>query len=298
MQLAADFLRQEPEAYRISLQQYIKQGYSYPKARAMALGEHLPRLSADFLSLPNNILGIDYLRGIQHFHSTITPVTLSRKDNRYHDTVLSGENRFSSATAIRQAMYTAWAQKEPVPAGIDELPTDCWGRSMPIFSDDFSALLQYKLWLEEGNDLSVFSDVNPQLADRIKNRLNDFTTVENFCDLLKTKELTHSRIRRGLLHICLEMREEDLHRAVENGYTPYARILGFRREAAPLLHGIKENACIPLISKLADARGYLDEPAWSMLETEIKAAHIYETVVSRKFGTPFCNEYRRQLVIV
>ena len=40
---------------------------------------------------------------------------------------------------------------------------------------------------------------------------------------------------------------------------PYARVLGFRRSAAPLLSAVKSHSSIPLITKLAGAKKSLPE---------------------------------------
>ena len=84
----------------------------------------------------------------------------------------------------------------------------------------------------------------------------------------------------------------------EKDYVFYARILGFRREAAPLFGILKANSSIPLISKLADASSLLGETGTSMLEDDIRSAHIYDSAVCHKFQVPFINEYSRQLVIL
>ena len=73
---------------------------------------------------------------------------------------------------------------------------------------------------------------------------------------------------------------------------PYARVLGFNRDAEPLLKQIKTNSHIPLVTKLADAEIH------PCLETDIVSAHIYESGLTDKYHTPVKNEYERQIVII
>ena len=83
-----------------------------------------------------------------------------------------------------------------------------------------------------------------------------------------------------------------------SGYTGYARILGFKKERTDLLRAIKEQGRIPLISKMADAKEFL-QPIWQrQLEQDVHAADLYRLAVYTRFGTELPNEYRRQLVIL
>lgn len=318
----ADFLAEETPEYKKKLQVYLKQGLSFPKARANTLQELFPDLNEDFLSSSNNILGIEYCRALKQFNSSIVPMTIARKDNLYNDEKLAEAGKLSSATAIRKVLLdSSYFDSESVlnnskkqisnethilfdtvgshmPENSLNVLKDNWGISAPICSDDFSLLLKYKLLLETRETLVQYLDITPDLADRIYNNLNLYKDYNSFCDLLKTKELTHTRISRSLLHVLLDMKKlgyEDIKNA---GYGQYVRILGFRKEASPLLHEIKKHSSIPLVSKLSDSVKELDGVALTMLEKDIQAAHIYESVVADKFGGEFKNEFQRQLVIL
>ncbi len=322
----ADFLTTEPNEYKERLQFFLKQGLSFPKARAKTLEEFFPDLEDSFLSSSNNILGIEYCRALNYFGSSITPMTISRKDNLYHDEVLSEAGKLSSATSIRKVLLEQGANSAPsfctepfgnkvtvfdtllshMPESSLNILKESWGISAPVSTEDFSLLLKYKLLLENRVSLVDYLDVSPDLADRIYNNLNSYQNFDSFCDLLKTKELTYTRIARSLLHIMLDLKKSDydlfkkgnLALNKNEGYGQYARILGFRKDASPLLHEIKKHSSIPLISKLSDSVKKMDGVALSMLEKDIQAAHIYESVVADKFKAEFRNEFQRQLVIV
>ena len=306
---------------------FLKQGLSFPKARANVLSEIFPDLDETFLSSSNNILGIEYCRALKYFDSSIAPMTIIRKDNLYNDDELAEEGKLSSATAIRKVLNEinynpiqntdCNLNKESfnkdtdthqrymdfnilnsyMPKNSLNILKDNWGISTPISSNDFSLLLKYKLLLENRDSLTDYLDVTSDLADRIFNNLNSYKDFDSFCDLLKTKELTYTRIARSLLHVLLDIKKGD-YKLYKKGYGQYARILGFRKESSLLLHEIKEQSSIPLISKLSDSVKELDGIALSMLEKDIQAAHVYESVVADKFGRDFRNEFRRQLVIV
>ena len=138
-----------------------------------------------------------------------------------------------------------------------------------------------------------------ELSDRIAKYLYQFTSFSQFCDLLKTKELTHSRISRSLLHILLDIKKSDVSIYVnELNYTPYARILGFRKASAPLLHELGACTSIPLIPKLADAYKILDETALNMLRQDILTSDIYNSVRAGKSKAGMTNEYSTPILII
>ena len=72
----------------------------------------------------------------------------------------------------------------------------------------------------------------------------------------------------------------------------YARLLGFRQESSWVLTSIKKNTGIPVISKLSQPAG-IDI---HMLEQNIFASDLYESVVTDKYHTPYKNEYQKQII--
>ena len=81
-------------------------------------------------------------------------------------------------------------------------------------------------------------------------------------------------------------------------YIPYARVLGFRRDASPLLSAIKESSSVPLVTKLADAQKLLDAPAFEMLKQEVRNNHIYQSTLAMKSRKNIENEFSTPIVII
>ena len=102
--------------------------------------------------------------------------------------------------------------------------------------------------------------MTPDLAARIADKLPAFVDAAQFTDLLKAKNLTRTRIARCLTHILLDVEEYPFRQLRTSAFpVPYARILGFRKEAAPLLSVLKKTSRIPLITKTADATRILQD---------------------------------------
>lgn len=302
----ARILAKEPENYRLLLQKELKNGHSFPKARNLALEQtSLPGSAPDrtLAALPNNILGMEYLKSLQKRGSAITPYTVKRRGSGYHDKTLPlselSEARTASASAIRHAM-----KEKASPSGIRPYVPECVyplldaDRSFPLYSDDFSSLLHYKLLQEAPSGFSCYLDVSNDLSDKICHNLLRFTGYESFCRILKSKDITYTRLSRCLLHILLHMTQNQMEEYIQNDYIAYARILGFRQTSAPLLKALKANASVPLISKLSNAKRRLDSTGLSMLEHDIRASHIYRSVAAGKYRVPFVHEYAKRPVIV
>jgi predicted nucleotidyltransferase len=299
-QIAA-ILSQEPDEYVELLRDYMREGMSYPAARTTALLQYAPSFSKyrDVFSSPNNILGIEYIKALLRRNSAITPVTTLRVGSDYHDIRLGIHQ--SSARAIREALK----DEQPVSCLLNHMPENAYqimAATMkqigPVFPNSASSALHYKLLQEFPYGYERYLDVSADLSDRIRKNIDRFTTYDEFCDLLKRKEMTYTRISRCLLHILLDMRSEMLQTYKDMDYAPYARVLGFRKDSAPLLTAIKENASIPLVTKLADAKQILDNEAYSMLQEELRINRIYQSIEATQSGIAMTNEISTPIVIV
>lgn len=287
----ADLLLYEPEEMKIPLKAALKEGLSYPAARAAAIRKVRPEL-ADILETPNNILGVEYCKALIKLKSGIRPHTLKRQGAGYHSEL--ARQGFASATGIRKLLSepsgenTALLKAQLAPAAYDllEKSFDC----PPLTEDDFSTLLHYKLICENRSHLTEYFGVTRELSNRIYRHLNEFESFSSFAELLKTKNITRTAVNRALLHILLDVKSEDVQAVTKRGCVDYIRVLGFRKDAAPLLKEISGIPEIPLITNLSDAPVLCD--------TDIRAEQIYQMVASKKYGVPYKNEYQRKMLVV
>ncbi len=298
LQEIAQVLLNETDAYKEEMKRLQKSGLTYPLARCLSLENTLPGFSehSDILNHPNNILGMEYCKSIQKTKSSIEPFTFLRIGGEYHQYHLS--NNYSSARAIRQSIKSMQALdyiKNQVPENVFPLLANSFQKGFPIFNDEISLMLKYKLLLNEEKGYFEYMDVSEDMSDRITNHLQEFTTFSDFCAVLNSKQVTYSRISRSLLHILLGLTRYDLALASEPENL-YARPLGFRDNAAPLLKEIKDKATIPFVSKLADANIKLSESAFHILKKDIFAANVYESLKANKFNIPAQNEYTRNII--
>lgn len=305
----ASLLFAEPPTYKEALNKALKEGLSFPSARAVAVRKcaHAGSLSgvdaaaSDVLASPNNILGIEYLKALlaleKNGQHAPVPYTIKREGDGYLSHTLSEES-FCSAMALRKGI----AEENPdllryVPESIRQEFSDTCQTKSALCADDFSGMLFYKLLSEKDAGYNSYLDVSSDLSDKIRKNLGTFTTFSAFCETsLKSKDITLTRVYRSLLHILLSIKKEDLPAAA-----PYARILGFR-EASFEVFGCLSKENIPLLSRLKDASSLLSPEALSCLSKDIFAAQLYEHVRMQhmlhmqKDDCPFVSEYSRPVI--
>ena len=315
---AAYALNHESAEFQERLRKGLKAGLTYPQARAKALGETQAggtrvenvedfhantdvsnsHIWSSILNSPNNILGIEYLRAAEDLNSPMEFYTISREGSGYHEDTLADAN-FPSASAIRGIIRNSLSKdKDLLDILASHLPAvthPAYTGAVPVFVDDFSGLLNATV-LQMQATFSI-ADLSPELAARLTKPPYFPLSFEERIQALKTRQLTYTRVSRALLHLVLGMREEDISRWKDEGYALYARILGFRRQSSPLLSCLHKKSSIPLITKMADAAQSLAPSALALLEQEVYASHLYQTVRIKRGGV-FQNEYTEGLVFV
>lgn len=297
MQSAARILASEPPEYKTYLKQGLAQGQPYPAARQHALSSVAPKLCKNMpFHQPNYILGLEYCKALYQCGSAITPLIIRRVGSGYHE--LEKDETFSSASSIRAQLYS---DSKADLAG--QLPDACiailenaWRESGPLYADDLSSFLHFALLNTENMDYTRYADVSKELSNRIRSRIWEYTSFVSFARLLKTKELTYSRICRCLVHILLGITKSDLKQAEDIDYVPYVRVLGVKKTAVSLLGSIKRHADTALITNPADGLAALHGIRRRMLDLDCHAAHIQNSIVTAKYGQTVKNEFERRLL--
>ena len=252
--------------------------------------------------LPNDILGLEYLKALNYFkNETMIPHTLKR-DGAGHDAP-SPLGDTASASYLRGVLkkddeYDTYKSLSAyMPPSAFEVCERYFVDHRPVSPSDYSDFLFYTLMMQKENGYSEYFDVYDNLSDKIYNNLQDYDNFPGFITRLKSKEITYSHLSRALLHILLDIKKSEVSTLIEKySYCPYLRPLGFRKDAGDLLKSIKNNCDRPFISKLADADSILDADSLHSLKKDILASEIYEKN-SLRSGTPV-SEYKRTLITI
>jgi predicted nucleotidyltransferase len=300
-----NLLSDAPEAYDREIARHQKNGNSYPVSRENALISLLPEFDAEqirsFLKQPNNILSLEYEKALavwnREENRSGAGVPVARIGDGYHDTKAS--SAYASATAIRRLLEEDHAKitgQNLMPESASALLADNFRQKLTRTTDDFSSVLYAKLLSEQEFGYETYADCSHDLSCKIAKRLPEFVSFEQFCMLLKSRDLTYTRISRVLIHILLNITKEDYARTASRA--AYLRVLGFRRDAAPLLSAIKKSSALPLVTKVADAAGILPEDAYALLNKDLYAADLYRGIGQVCSGLTLPNEFTHELVIV
>ena len=266
------FLGNENNTYKAILKENCKKGYEFPKARAQALLEYhkkygiskLKKISTkqfmEYLSSPNNILAIEYVKHLLKTGSGIQAVPIKRIVADYHEENI--RKTISSATSIRKEMFRIFkypSHADPKLTGNIQLamPSSAYyifkkelleGRA-PVSLSQYEQHILATLRMLALKNLSMIHGVNEGLENRIKKAALNSTNIDMLISQIKTRRYTLTKIKRILLHAITGLTKVDVSDFNQYG-SMYVRILGFSKKGKKLLKKMKNNSQIPIITKL------------------------------------------------
>lgn len=243
----AEFLKNPDEHFKKKLEENLQNGLSYPKALSDALGN-------DAVNTPNNVLAIEYIKQIKN----MKPVGVKRNGS-LHD----GKG---SASDIRKKI----SNNENADSLMPESSVEILKNSHRANRDIFEKLVLYKLRTMTAEQLQKVPDVTEGLENRILQMCHKATTLDELCNLIKTKRYTMARIRRILNNVLLDITKEDIIKKPE-----YIRVLGMNKKGMEILSQLRGKTNIPIIIKTADA------PRSKILDIDINASNIYSLLTDK-----------------
>ena len=244
------------------VQVYLRMGYNYPTSLSKALED----ITGDCFKLPNDILGISYVKAIYSNNYKIAPHTIKRT-NDYHSKELKSKSikSISSATSIREALLNNQNIKNSVPSITYSYLKN---KKIPKL-DDYFNLLKYKII--STNDLTIYNLVDSGISSKLKKEILNSYSFDELINKVKSKNATYAKISRMLIYILCDYTKEQ---AREFKDIKYIRLLGFSNKGKDYLNKIKKDIDIPIISKFTREKD-------KMLEYEYKITKIYSLVFAK-----------------
>ena len=292
LSLAAKLLGDESPEMSEAIKKGLSEGLSYPAAVSAALDKADSSLS-ELALLPNNTLGIEYLKAINALNCEMKAVTVKRLGS-YHE----GEQGFTLNTCLTP-------ENESFPSSSYLRKTFKNDRDTRYMeNDDFTGILSGKIHSLVNTlshpgrkfDFSSFADVSPDFSDRINNEILMPYRFDSLAQRLKTKNITYARVCRSLWHIILDIKNEDLLSIKEASSPEYIRVLAFNENGGKYIKemkeaGEKDPSRPKMIVKPARDMRLLSNRAQVSFIKELNAAKLYRQAYYEKYGIYLPDDY-------
>lgn len=295
----ANLLLQEPKEYQSFLQEELKKGVSFPKARETSVLKVLNdnRRYGNIMSSPNNILAIEYLKSIKRLKSFMKPHLVKRERVFYNDDAVVDD--FASATAIRKLLarnQTEDLSKVLPKSSYEILMEELEKQNVVLDISQYEKEMIYNLRNMSLKQIQNIPDVSEGLENAIKNAVGSCNNLTELLNMIKSKRYTGTRLQRILICSLLGITKKDMESSKK--IRPYVRVLGMDEKGKGLLSKItKANPKLDIITsvkKFTDNKHnkFIKE----MLDIDIKATDMYTLAYGKNSFAGL--DYTNKIVIV
>lgn len=225
--------------FSLVVKEELQAGVSFPVARQKALEKM--GLNGSLLSLPNNILAVEYCKAIISQQSKIKPEPILRPGS-YHDTVADSKN--PSATAVRQLIEAGGNWAAFLPEAASEVFS---GAEIHTLQAGQRAILARLRTMTDAEFESLpFSSEG--LWRKLMKNARQYATLEDILTATKSKRYTRTRLDRMVMCAFLGLNAQDLHSPA-----PYARVLAFNDKGREILNKARQTGEFPNIGETIDS---------------------------------------------
>ena len=237
--------------FSCALKKELAKGVSFPVARQQALLKL--GVSADILSLPNNILAVEYCKALVSQGSAMEIMPICRKGN-YHDTLPDAEN--PSATALRQLLLCEENWQVYVPESVTDIYQEATLHSLAFGEQAILSRLR-TMTDEEFETLPYGSE---GLWRKLMHASRKYATLEEILNAVKSKRYTRTRLDRMVLCAFLGITKEVLESPA-----PYVRVLALNDKGREILKQFRAVGNFPNIGESQDSPYQALENRWGDL---------------------------------
>ncbi|MBQ3151693.1 MAG: nucleotidyltransferase [Clostridia bacterium] len=265
------------------IRQNLTAGKTFASVREDAVKEFFGADTASVLSAPNDILGVEYCRALLNLGSSVTPCPVKRI-NADHNSEECRDG-FASASLIRSMIRKGESVSLLLPPeSMAVLDKELKERTAPSSIEYLERAVLLKLRLMTPSELAGFPDISEGIENRIIDAAKRCSTLQELYDAVKTKRYTHSRVRRIVMSVLLDVN-------YRLDYVPYARVLAFNSVGAEVLRKAKKTTRIPIITKKSEL-DFCNDIVKNAFESECRASEIFSMLTGcvPDFGTEFTNK--------
>ncbi len=279
----AKILLQEPLEYKCHLNSFLKEGYAYPKAIDLSLA----KLGYENIFTANNTLGIQYIKSLMEFQSTIEPFTIKREGSSYHDTSVKNNHLGASASAIRELVYN----NNDIDFINNYIPSNISNIFLTSIKNNYtninnlSSSFHYILNTTPISELKKINHISEGIENRILESANKNFLISDIVNDCVTKRYTRSKIQRCIMSIILNIKKDDMIQYKNNNLAQYIRVLGYNKNKEFLLKDLMKKSTLPVIVSVN--KSFLPPLAKKMLEEEKQFSNIYNL----SYNLPITSKY-------
>ncbi len=234
------------------IKEYAKQGINSAQAYSEILTNILDENTED-ICLPNNILGIEYLKALIELKSQIKPVLVHRLESNHSDSTISNKGLFASSTSIRNVLsdkaLNACDKLCKIQNVIPENTYNYLASNSYKNNNDIWELLKYEILKLKPTGLKNIQEITEGLENKIYSEALKCNNYEQFIFNVKSKRYTLSKIKRICIYILLGITKEK-YTNLKN--VDYARILKVKEESVELLSMLSNNSNNLIVTKITD----------------------------------------------
>lgn len=197
--------------------------------------------------LPNDLLGLHYLRAIRRVSSKITPHIVLRKGAGHDE---EGLSEYASASALRKELLCGRISEleEFLPTGSIPILTAAREQKIaPATLKNAERAILWQLRSMEQRELEGLSELSGGLGERILQAAKQASTLDELLSLAATKKYPASRIRRAILFAVTGVRADDLQIS-----PAYLRLLGADEIGRKFLASLRKSAPFSIVTKQKD----------------------------------------------
>jgi predicted nucleotidyltransferase len=249
LQKTAELLVNEPKELKNLIQEKLKDGSCFPKARAAAVNEYAernPEYAAikGVLDTPNNVLGVAYILAILRAGLNIRIHTIKREGGEYNDEAIDIDSPSSSAVrrALAKEDYASAAKAVP-PLVFDYI------KNLKPNDNSLGDMILFKLKSINGYELENYYDISGGIHNRLKIAAASATTLPELLEAAKTKKFTMARLKRICLYILFDITKEAYEESLK--CPVFVQILAIRKERKDILSALSGN-CRNVLTRYSD----------------------------------------------
>ena len=269
----AKTLNQESKEFKLALKEHLDTGVSLAKAKCLAVQKvYGDKFNASLLSLPNNILAVEYTKAILQENMNVEIFPMLRTGDHNDKSLKKG---ITSATSIREILKTGKIKKLK-----KNIPSFVYSdlKEYPFL---FDKIVLAKLLATSTDQLKEVADCTEGLENRIKALSYDNKNLQALIEKISTKRYPATRISRILTNNLLEITNSLVSTCLKSPL--YLKVLAVNSQSLDLISSLSESAKVPTLTRKSDTL-LLKKVASECFSKDVLANELYSLITDQKLN--------------